>query len=253
MTSGTKHPNSTSAIARIPLRDADPRAKVLAAAALVVGVVLLSPLSPVEFALLSLLVLLAGLIAASDVAGVLKRSLIVLPVAGAMAAFTPLRLVGEWSLAGVAEAFAAGWPAVVSLVATAWLCTFISLTLTSMTPAPELFAAMGALRVPSALVMLLSFISRYVDVLRGQVTSMHRALSSRAPGLSKRKQVLLYGNLAGALLVRAHDRGERVNAAMLSRGFDGTLPTNRELRFTAGDAAIVSMSVLAVLALALYR
>lgn len=228
----------------IPVRDADPRAKILATLVLVLGIVLLAPLSALELAALAGLLLAAGFIAEAPALPVLLRSLAVLPVAGAMALFSP---VGSgWGPAEVSHA--------TSLVATAWLCTWTTLLLAALTPAPELLGALSRLGAPAALVTLLSFLLRYVHTLRAQVRSMHRALVSRAPGLSPRREVLLYGNLAGALLLRAHDRGERVHAAMLARGFRGTLPLAPPTRrVSLADLAVVGLPLLALLALGLAR
>ena len=46
-----------------------------------------------------------------------------------------------------------------------------------------------------------------------------------------------YANLLGTLVVRSHDRAERVQRAMLCRGFSGTWPLLREPRLRAADLA----------------
>ena len=54
------------------------------------------------------------------------------------------------------------------------------------------------------------------------------------------------GRASIALFLRTHDRGERVQRAMLARGFDGALPALEPLAFTARDGAFVA-TVLALL------
>jgi cobalt/nickel transport system permease protein len=62
----------------------------------------------------------------------------------------------------------------------------------------------------------------------------------------------VYGNLAGNLLIRSYDRGERIHAAMLSRGFTGRLPTAEVLHFRASDALMVATACMAAAAVVLY-
>jgi cobalt/nickel transport system permease protein len=64
--------------------------------------------------------------------------------------------------------------------------------------------------------------------------------------------VRAYGNLAGNLVVRSYDRGERVYAAMLSRGYDGTLPSAEPLKASAIDFVCVGTAALVAMALVLY-
>ena len=99
---------------------------------------------------------------------------------------------------------------------------------------------------------MLTFVYRYVETLRDQLRSLRRALASRGAGLRGRRLVTTYGNLAGNLVVRSYDRGERVYAAMLSRGYDGTLPTAEPLRASAIDFVCVAAAVLVAAALVLY-
>ncbi len=237
----------------VPLRDADPRVKVLSALVLVVGIVLGSPLSAVEFVALSLFLVASARVAGAPLRPLLARSLVALPVVGGLALFTALREASGLGLAELAQAWRIGWPSAASLLATSWLCVLTTLLLAAITPASELLPALSRLGVPGPLVTLLAFTFRFSGTLRAQVVAMRRALASRAPGLSSRAEVLLYGNLAGALVLRAHDRGQRVHAAMLSRGFDGELPSPPCRPLGPGDLAVAGVAVATVLALALAR
>ncbi len=53
-------------------------------------------------------------------------------------------------------------------------------------------------------------------------------------------------------MVRSYDRGERVYAAMLSRGYDGTLPSAEPLHARTIDFVIVTAAAIAACALLLY-
>lgn len=224
----------------------DPRSRLLATGVLAVGLASLSPLPPARAAVVAL-----GLLALAGWAGVspgrlLARSTVVLPVAGSCALFTLLREATGWTPSALAAAWASSGPAALSLVLTSWVCVLPPLLLAATTPGPELLAALARLGAPSALVTLLAFMLRYGETLRAQVRATRRALLSRAPGLTPRREALLYGNLAGSLLLRAHDRGERVHAAMLARGFTGGFPTPPVPPWSGHGLALVGAALLAV-------
>lgn len=94
--------------------------------------------------------------------------------------------------------------------------------LASAYPPERLIGALGRLGVPGILVSTLQFMLRYVSVLGGERDRMllaRRSRSFRAFGFWAWGDL---GRLIGALFVRAMERGERVHAAMLARGWDGT-------------------------------
>lgn len=111
------------------------------------------------------------------------------------------------------------------------LAVLAVLTLAGTTPAPRLLAALRRLGVPAALVETLQFMDRYAHVLRDELRRMRLARRSRSFGRRGLRAWLSPGGLLGPLLLRAMERGERVHAAMLARGWDGTWRT-----LDAGDA-----------------
>lgn len=237
-----------------PIHELDPRAKVVAAVAMVL-VIVLSP-APRAAELFGLAAFLLGVTAIARVPlwFVLKRSALVLPFAGAIAFLAPLQQSGgSLSVGGLAGAYAHdGWMAGYAILAKAWLSTFTIVVLSATTPIPRLFKGLEALRVPDIILMLLTFIYRYMAVMRAQLVSLRNALDSRGFSLSRSQRVRLYGNLAGNLFIRAYDRGERVHAAMLSRGYTGTLPTAEALRLRPTDVLATATVLLGLAALVLY-
>jgi cobalt/nickel transport system permease protein len=91
------------------------------------------------------------------------------------------------------------------------------------------------MRVPDVFIMIISFMYRYIFVLTDDVMRMKQARDSRNFGVRRRWQMKTIGNMIGALFVRSYERGERVYAAMLSRGYDGRTRTLKELRLNAVD------------------
>jgi cobalt/nickel transport system permease protein len=236
------------------LHGLDPRAKILAGLAVVLGVVLLPPARPLEFALLAALLLAGAAIGRLPLGWVLRRSAVVLPVAGAIALLAPLaRSGGSMSVGGLLGAWSGdGWVVAWAIASKAWLSVLVMVVLSGTTPTSQLIRGLEALRVPDVFIALFSFLYRYVDVFRGQVRAMRTALDSRAPAMGRLRRIGLYGNLAGNLFVRAYDRGERIHAAMLSRGFDGTLPASDALRLRPADALLLTVAAFIVAALSLY-
>lgn len=228
-----------------------PQAKLAAAVILVLGIVLGAPHSVFTALSVVALVLLAAFITEAKIVRILIRSLVVIPLAGMISLFYPLRFAGEWTAPGLADAYAANWQPMLQLIVTPWLCVLVMMLLIHLTPRVDLLYALERLRLPRILVMMLSFMYRYVDVMRAQLHAAHRALESRAPLLSRRRQVLLYGNLAGSMLIRAYDRGERIHAAMLSRGYNGILPQAELFRLQGKDALLITCASLFAIALVL--
>ncbi|GAJ02568.1 unnamed protein product, partial [marine sediment metagenome] len=60
---------------------------------------------------------------------------------------------------------------------------------------------------------------------------MKQARDSRNFGSSRLRQLRTIGNMVGTLFIRSYERGERVYAAMLARGFDGQCRTLKRLNF----------------------
>ncbi|NTU89245.1 MAG: hypothetical protein HGA54_04965 [Actinobacteria bacterium] len=235
-----------------PIGDIDGRAKVIAAVALVVSIVMNAPLKPIEFFGVALVLLAVALMGRVRLGRLFARSLVVIPFAGAMALFAPLKLVESWTFSGVQTALSQGWPLMVDMISVAWLSVLCMMTLVSISSSSEIYAAMGRLHVPSVFVMLISFIERYLELFRDQIVTMQRAIVARAPRMSRRHMVGVYGGLAGNLIVRASEKGERVFAAMEARGYTGTMPTLVPPKFGASEILLLGTTLLAISAMALY-
>lgn len=237
-----------------PLSALDARAKLLGGLALILAFVTTPPLRPVELGLVAALYLALMLIGALPIGRVFARSALVLPFAGTIALMAPLQASwGSLNVGGLLGPQATvGWVAAYAILSKAWLSTLTVVLVSATTPVPELLDGLRRLKVPDVMVMLLAFIYRYAGVIGAQLHSMRVAVASRAPGLGRVALVRLYGNLAGAMVVRAYERGERVHAAMLARGFDGTLPTGRTARFGAAETLVVVCALLTAGAVALY-
>ncbi|MGE4373280.1 MAG: cobalt ECF transporter T component CbiQ [Xanthobacter sp.] len=233
------------------LEGLDPRSRIVAATAFALVVVALHDLLA-----LSLAVLAAGLVlllARLPMARTLKRMV-------AMDGFVLFMLVLlPFTVPGEAMFSMFGYPASregllraadIALKANAVVLMLLSLV-GSMEPV-RLGHALHRLYVPAALVHLLLFTVRYVDVLREEYERLRQAMKAR--GFRPRSNWHSYrslGYLMGMMLVRAIERSERILGAMRCRGFRGQIPLLDDLALTWRDAAFVVVFVCGLASLCL--
>jgi cobalt/nickel transport system permease protein len=99
------------------------------------------------------------------------------------------------------------------------------MVLVHVTPFRVLLAAMGRLGMPPLIVSTLQFMERQIHILVDELARMVQARRSRSFRRSGRLDYGLLTGLIGMLFLRSFERGERVHAAMLARGWDGTVRT----------------------------
>jgi cobalt/nickel transport system permease protein len=111
-----------------------------------------------------------------------------------------------------------------SIVAKGTLGVLSAVILSTTTTAREILRGLERLRLPSVMVQIASFMLRYVNVISDEMERMKVARESRGFEATGLKHWKVLATSAAALFIRSYERGERVHLAMLSRGFDGTLP-----------------------------
>jgi len=109
--------------------------------------------------------------------------------------------------------------------------------------------SMESLRVPNKLVQIIAFSYRYIFVILNEFQRTMRAMESR--GFKKRSNrfsLKVLGNAIGMLLIRSHERSERVYQAMCARGYSGRIKTLRKFKMTSLDwlkaASIIAIAIL---------
>lgn len=110
-----------------------------------------------------------------------------------------------------------------ALVAKNSLAFLALVVLANVTPFPRLLAAIRRLGAPVVLVATLQFMYRYLYVLTDELDRMVKARRSRTFRRSGRLDWGILTGLIGVLFLRSFERGERVHAAMVARGWDGTV------------------------------
>ena len=99
-----------------------------------------------------------------------------------------------------------------------------SVVLASTTTIRDLLHGLERLRMPHQVVLIASFMIRYVDVLADEMNRMRIARESRGFTARGLRSWPVLGRSLGALFLRSYERGERVHLAMRSRGFSGRMP-----------------------------
>lgn len=105
-----------------------------------------------------------------------------------------------------------------------------ALTLAATTEPQDLLRGLQRLRMPALLVQIMGFMVRYLDVVTAELGRMMTALRSRGCDPRSPRHWPVLARSLGALFIRSYERGERVHLAMLSRGYDGSLPQAGETR-----------------------
>ncbi len=233
-------------VADSPLRRFDPRWKLAALALAALVAALLRTLPAAAVALASAL-LLAWL------GRVSRRWLLARlgALAGALVLFAlplPLLVRGDPAWAWGPVQFSLEGARLGLLVALKALTVgVLVLVLLATAPLDATLKAAHALRVPGLLVQLAMLSYRYLFVLADELLRLRIAL--RVRGYRNRANWHSYrtiGHVAGTLLVRGYERGERVGQAMRCRGFDGQFRSLTAFRTRWADVLAFGTIVLAI-------
>ncbi|MDR1309952.1 MAG: cobalt ECF transporter T component CbiQ [Deltaproteobacteria bacterium] len=122
-----------------------------------------------------------------------------------------------------------------------------AMAVTSCSTVFQLMAAARSLGAPEKLAAMLALMTRYVMVVRDEYERLVWAM--RVRGFRARASLHClrsYANLAGMLLVRGLDRGERVHAAMVCRGYRGRFYLALDRRLSRLDAVALAALAAAV-------
>ncbi len=219
----------------------DPRARILVALLFSGVVVALSaiPVLLLAFAISLCVLLISGLPKGKT----LKRMAAMDGFIFVMLLILPFSVPGDlwFSLYGLQASWQGLWRAVeIALIANAVI--LMLLTLVGSMESVTLGQALGKLKVPMALVHLLLFTVRYIEVLKDEYQRLRQAMAARAFRAGNNWHTYRsIGYLFGMLLVRAMERSERVMEAMKCRGFTGQLPMLAQMRMQVSDWAFVAV------------
>lgn len=109
-----------------------------------------------------------------------------------------------------------------NILAKATIGVAVAVVLSATTPAADFVAGLVRLRLPTLMVQIAGFMVRYSEVVMAESGRMRTAMAARG---MRTRHVAAWPAVAtalGALFIRTYERGERIQMAMLARGFDGT-------------------------------
>lgn len=119
-----------------------------------------------------------------------------------------------------------------NVIAKATLGVTVSIVLAATTEIPDMLRGMNRLRVPAPITAIAGFMVRYLEIVAAELGRMRTAMTARGYDPRWIWETKPIAASVGSLFVRSYERGERVHAAMLSRGFTGTMPDLRPERAT---------------------
>ncbi len=219
----------------------DPRAKVIATMLFLITVISFpnyEVAALVPFFLFPVLLMTVGEVPAGFI---LRKVLLVSPFALLIGIFNPFldtRIIGV--IAGIP--LSAGILSFFSILLKFVLTVSATLLLIATTSFPGVCHALRQLRFPALFVSQLLFLYRYLFVLMEEVMRIIRARDMRSFG-KRGAGMKVFVRLIGILFLRTVDRAERIYYAMLSRGFQGDIPSLKRSHLAAADLAFMAMTI----------
>ena len=201
----------------------DPRVKALVFIGFMLFVIFTPPSSAFAFFLYAGLLFLLIYLSKLPIGFVFLRSLTILPFVVMIAFFIPF--MEEKNVYGVSNLTFFKF-----ILIKSYLCMLCMILLTSTTKFVVLLKALEKLKMPSVMVMILSFMYRYIFVVTDELMEMKRAKNARTVGGSSWFHLKALSNMVGVLFLRSYEKGEAVYMAMCARGFKGEIKTLDQLR-----------------------
>jgi len=217
------------------LRYIDPRIKIITFILFILFIILTPANSLGAFGLYLVIILALALLSKIPFYFILKKSLTVIPFVLMIALFAIVSKDTDKFL---------------NIFIKAYLAVLCMILLVSSTPFAVLLKALERLRFPKLMVMIISFMYRYIFVIEDELDKMKMAKESRSCARSKWLENKALANILGVLFIRSYERAEAVYLAMCSRGFDGEIRTLDDFKIELKDLAFI---VCVLVSLALIR
>jgi cobalt/nickel transport system permease protein len=186
------------------------------------------------YSILSVLVFLSGI----PPAYLFKRAVTVLPFTLLVALSIPFVKGGDAMF--------------LSVLAKSTLSVLLMALLVSSTGLEKLLSGLRGMGVPRIMLLIISFMCRYLSVIAGELTRMQRARDSRSARGNVKINIRVAGNIIGTLFVRSYERAERVYLSMVSRGYSGEIKTLQGARVNVLDVLSFTFYICAILAARFY-
>ena len=238
-----------------PVRRLHAQTKIVATLALILAVVTIPVGHYVEFLMFSIL-LGAAMCASRLPLPILGRGmLVILPFITLMSVFLPFLHQGQalWRLPALGKLAISreGLHLFLNVILKANLAVLTMLILNCSTPFTELLKGLENLRVPRVIIVILSFLYRYLFLLIDEAERLLMARDSRKIHLGKWASARSLSHLVAVLFIRTYERGERIYESMCARGFDGSITLLEASRPQGRDYLILAGLIVLILAIRL--
>lgn len=216
----------------------DPRTKIVCLLLYVIFIVLTSHSDFLQLGFYLIFIFIAIYLSKVPFFYITKRSLVIIPVVLLIVVFVPfldLHFNLKLMITG-------------NVLIKSWLSILAMILLSSTTRFTVLLKGMELLKFPKILIMVFSFMYRYIFVLLDEVMKMKQAYYSRYYGGKFFKQFKILGNIIGFLFIRTYERGERIYYSMVSRGLTHEIKLINNLKFKTADSLFLT-TVISILIL----
>jgi len=235
-----------------PIHRLDARTKIIVFVAFILTTVSTPPASFRLFGVVAMALIGVALAARLPLVHLAKKVLVILPFLFLVTLSIPFMkkdgIEGGYHLGfGGLSVSRSGLWILWNVIIKSSLGVFSIILLYSTTPFQKLIQGMERLHVPKIVTVLISFMYRYSFILVDEIERMKRARDSRSFGGKWLHQTKTIGHMVGTLFLRSFLRGERVYLAMLSRGYNGTMPGISVGKFGVGEVLFLSLLPLLVL------
>jgi cobalt/nickel transport system permease protein len=215
----------------------DPRAKLIATLLFLFTVISFSKYEIVALLPFFLYPMLLMTLGEIPFMFIFRKVVIVSPFAIFIGIFNPLLDSGQVAIfQGLS--ISAGWFSFFSILIKFSLTVSTALLLVATTSFPNVCHASRQLGIPSVFVSQLSFLYRYIFVLMEETMRIVRARDMRSYGTSG-TGMRVFIRITGILFIRTIERAERIYNAMLSRGFQGDMPSSKRFHIKTGDIIFI--------------
>lgn len=206
-----------------PVHRIAPETKVLAVFLFVVAIAITPREAVWAFGIYALIELAVTRVARIPGGFVVSRLASVIPFV-IFALFLPFVGQGkDGEFLGLAISSSGVW-AMWNVLAKAVLGATATILLAATTETPDILKGFSRLKVPGVITAIASFMIRYLEVIAGELGRMRTAMTARGYDPRWLWQARPIASSAGTLFIRSYERGERIYEAMLSRGYNGSMP-----------------------------
>jgi cobalt/nickel transport system permease protein len=180
---------------------------------------------------------------------VIKRSLVVIPFVLVAAIFIPFikegEVIGSYSLGYFnAELTRQGLLIFWNISIKAYLSTLCLILLIATTRFTELLKGLEKMKFPRVIILILSFMYRYIFVIYDELLKIVRSKEARSVTGFRLSDIKIFSNIIGVLFIKSYERAEAVYLAMLSRGFEGQVNIFTELKFRGRDIFFMAILII---------